>query len=65
MNITEKYRELKIAAGSHQPSIESIKSQIPELKIIVDACFLSNPYATALFIKYFKKELIDTEKINH
>ena len=64
MNVIEKYRKLKLAAGSHQPSIESIKTQIPELKIIVDACFLSNPYATELFIDYFTKELIETKKIN-
>jgi hypothetical protein len=24
----------------------------------IDACFLSNPYATDLFLDYFKKELL-------
>jgi histidinol-phosphate/aromatic aminotransferase/cobyric acid decarboxylase-like protein len=33
------------------------------LKINVDACFLSNPYATELFLEYFKREMLDTNEI--
>jgi histidinol-phosphate/aromatic aminotransferase/cobyric acid decarboxylase-like protein len=58
-----KYSELKRKSGSHSPSLSSIKEKIPELKITVDACFLSNPYATELFLEYFKKEMIDTNEI--
>lgn len=61
--ITEKYLELKKMSGSHSPSINSIKEEIPELKINVDACFLSNPYATKLFLEHFKREMIDTNEI--
>jgi histidinol-phosphate/aromatic aminotransferase/cobyric acid decarboxylase-like protein len=62
-SITEKYFELKKTSGSHSPSLNSIKEKIPELKINVDACFLSNPYATELFLEYFKREMIDTNEI--
>ncbi len=59
-----KYKELKNHSGSHSPSLANIKEKIPEINIKVDACFLSNPYATDLFLKYFKKELINTGEIN-
>jgi len=62
-SISEKYRLLKEISGSHSPSLNSIKEKIPELKINVDACFLSNPYATELFLEYFKREMLDTNEI--
>lgn len=58
--LTRQLRLLKEEAGSHSPSIFTIKEAIPELKVKVDACFLSNPYATDLFLDYFKRELLDT-----
>jgi len=58
--LTRQLRLLKEEAGSHSPSIFTIKEAIPELKVKVDACFLSNPYATDLFLEYFKRELLDT-----
>lgn len=61
--VASKIRQLKEAAGSHSPSIFTIAEELPELKIKVDACFLSNPYATELFLEYLKKELIQTGKI--
>ncbi len=55
--------KLKKSSGSHSPSIFSIKKNIPEIKIKIDACFLSNPYATDLFLDYFNKEVyIDFKK---
>jgi histidinol-phosphate/aromatic aminotransferase/cobyric acid decarboxylase-like protein len=63
MDIKEKIRQLKDESGSHSPSIATLLSQLPELKIKVDACFLSNPYATELFLKYFDQELIQSGKI--
>jgi histidinol-phosphate/aromatic aminotransferase/cobyric acid decarboxylase-like protein len=39
-------RRLKAASGSHSPSVAEVERAIPGL-VGVDACFLSNPYATA------------------
>lgn len=61
--IALKIRQLKEEAGSHSPSIFTIAEELPELNIKVDACFLSNPYATELFLEYLKKELVDTSKL--
>lgn len=58
--LIKKLRLLKEEAGSHSPSIFTIKESIPELDVKVDACFLSNPYATDLFLDHFQKELLDT-----
>jgi histidinol-phosphate/aromatic aminotransferase/cobyric acid decarboxylase-like protein len=58
--IEKKIMMLKDAAGSHSPNVSTMRSQLPSLKIKVDACFLSNPYATDLFIKHLKEDLIDT-----
>jgi len=63
LKIATRIKELKDQAGSHSPSIFTIVEQIPELSINVDACFLSNPYATELFLRYLKTELIDTHKM--
>lgn len=70
MNLTEHEEKLvnnlkllKEASGSHSPSINTIKNEFPELNIKVDACFLSNPYATDLFINYLEKEKINTGKL--
>lgn len=59
ISIASKIRRLKEAAGSHSPSIVTLNQHIPDLNINIDACFLSNPYATDLFIKYVKKELLE------
>lgn len=54
----EKLKQLKQKSGTHSPSIDSIRTHIPELSIKIDACFLSNPYATDLFLKYLTNDLI-------
>lgn len=61
--IYEKVASLKSKSGSHSPSIDTFLQEIPEIKIDVDACFLSNPYATELFLTYLKNDLIDTNKL--
>ena len=61
--LASKIAQLKEAAGTHSPSIFTIAEELPELKVNVDACFLSNPYATDLFLQYLKNELIDTNKL--
>ena len=43
------YFNLKERSGSHSPSIETLISEIGYNIIDIDACFLSNPYATNLF----------------
>lgn len=48
--IKTKLRILKSESGSHSPSIGTMLDEVPELQIKVDACFLSNPYATDLFM---------------
>jgi histidinol-phosphate/aromatic aminotransferase/cobyric acid decarboxylase-like protein len=53
---------LKQKSGSHSPSIISVLDMIGNKKF-VDACFLSNPYATSLFLEYFNKEIIDAGKL--
>lgn len=62
-DIAEKISDLKNKSGSHSPSKFTIIEKVPDVKINVDACFLSNPYATELFLKYFNKELLETGKI--
>jgi histidinol-phosphate/aromatic aminotransferase/cobyric acid decarboxylase-like protein len=61
--IRNKMITLKKDAGSHSPSIHTLTQLIPGLKIKVDACFLSNPYATELYMDYFKREIIDQNKL--
>lgn len=61
--IAKKLLNLKNASGTHSPSIATIKREIPQLKIKIDACFLSNPYATDLFLEYLKKDLLDSANL--
>lgn len=61
----EKIKKLKSESGTHSPSIESVLVNCPEIKIDVDACFLSNPYATNLFLDYFNKDLIESKKLRN
>lgn len=54
--------KLKHESGSHSPSIANLKEFLPDLQFKVDACFLSNPYATDLFIEYLNHEIIHSNK---
>lgn len=63
LQLVKKLEVLKGEAGSHSPSIFTFRQKLPEIAIKVDACFLSNPYATDLFIEYFNEEIIKTGKI--
>jgi histidinol-phosphate/aromatic aminotransferase/cobyric acid decarboxylase-like protein len=62
-DIKQKIIQLKHESGSHSPSIETILLEVPSIKIKVDACFLSNPYATELFLNYLDNDLIKTGKL--
>jgi histidinol-phosphate/aromatic aminotransferase/cobyric acid decarboxylase-like protein len=61
--VVKKLEILKNEAGSHSPGIFTFRQKLPEVEIKIDACFLSNPYATDLFIEYFNKEILETGKI--
>ncbi len=54
---------MKRDAGSHSPSAWTLAKLIPELRLKVDACFLSNPYATNLFLMHFHREVIRPRKL--
>jgi len=54
---------IKNEAGSHSPSIATLARELPAVKIEIDACFLSNPYATDLFLNYFTEEVVGTEQL--
>jgi len=54
---------IKSESGSHSPSLYTLRDRIPDLSINVDACFLSNPYATDLFIERLTSDLIDTGEL--
>ncbi len=58
-----EYLKLKEDSGTHSPSIATLLEVFPEINIEVDACFLSNPYATELFLKYLDKDLIKSNKL--
>src|ERR1700712_3817920 len=45
--------ELKTASGSHSPSVAQVERALPGL-VQIDACFLSNPYATAEVMARFR-----------
>ena len=60
-----KFIELKEKSGSHSPSIISLLEELGSNRLKVDACFLSNPYATELFIDFFERELVKSKKLNN
>ena len=57
-DLYKKLYDLKQQNGTHSPSINTIIESIPEIQCSIDACFLSNPYATDLFMKRFNEDLI-------
>jgi histidinol-phosphate/aromatic aminotransferase/cobyric acid decarboxylase-like protein len=61
--LIERIKRLKRDAGSHSPSAWTLAKLIPELRLKVDACFLSNPYATNLFLMHFHREVIRPKKL--
>lgn len=61
--IRQRIIALKSEAGSHSPSIHTLTELIPGLQIKVDACFLSNPYATELYMEYFSNEILNQNKL--
>ncbi|PCJ67870.1 MAG: aminotransferase [Bacteroidetes bacterium] len=62
-DLVHKLDTLKKRSGTHSPSISTIRREIPDLEINIDACFLSNPYATQLFYKNIERDLLETNKL--
>ena len=56
-------QRLKASAGTHSPSLLTLRDEMPELNIGIDACFLSNPHATDLFLSRLKADLLDNGTI--
>lgn len=64
-DLKSRIKDLKANSGSHSPSIDTLISQFDEFKINIDACFLSNPYATELFLNYLEEDLIKTNQLKN
>jgi histidinol-phosphate/aromatic aminotransferase/cobyric acid decarboxylase-like protein/phenylacetate-coenzyme A ligase PaaK-like adenylate-forming protein len=64
-DLYKKLYELKEQNGTHSPSINTIIEYIPEIQCNIDACFLSNPYATDLFLRKFNEDLISSNNIRN
>ena len=61
--IARALAEIKKKSGSHSPS-PAMLAEVPGVTLTHDLCFLSNPYATDLFLKYWKKDFgKDGEKL--
>eukprot|EP00727_Mastigamoeba_balamuthi_P005048 m51a1_g14541 putative aminotransferase (396) ;mRNA; r:959983-961276 len=63
--VKRKYLQLKQISGSHSPSAGTLQRAIPEIQLKIDCCYLSNPYATEVFIERLKKDLGDEEWIHN
>ena len=63
--VKEKYNKLKMKSGSHSPSTLIIQKEIPEVKLTIDCCYLSNPYATEVFMSRLKKKIDDQEWLHN
>lgn len=63
LKIAKRISELKNFSGSHSPSLITLVQKIPEIKIKIDACFLSNPYATDVFFGQLQQDLIKNKKL--
>jgi histidinol-phosphate/aromatic aminotransferase/cobyric acid decarboxylase-like protein len=59
------FNRLKGESGTHSPSLTDLLGECQFLKINIDACFLSNPYATDLFFEYLNNEVIQTNKLRN
>lgn len=64
-DLYQKLYDLKKQNGTHSPSINTIIEHIPEIQCNIDACFLSNPYATDLFLNKFNEDLIVSNNIRN
>jgi len=61
--MVQKLAELKRSSGSHSPSLSSMQEALPDIRVEIDACYLSNPLATDLFWKYFNRDVFDDQRL--
>jgi len=57
--VKKKYLALKQSSGSHSPSAGALQRAIPEIDLKIDCCYLSNPYATQVFMTRLKADFAD------
>lgn len=62
--VAKKLAELKKQSSSHSPSPAMITG-VEGVKIKHDFCYLSNPYATELFLKYFVKDMAKDHRLRN
>lgn len=60
-----EFHALKGESGSHSPSLHTLRDRLPGVEIHIDGCFLSNPYATDLFISRLTSDLLDTGELRN
>ena len=60
--ILRKLRDIKKISGSHSPSPSMLRG-VAGVEAKHDFCYLSNPHATDLFLKYFRKDFRNTENL--
>ena len=58
----KRLAEIKHISGSHSPSPAMLAKA--GVTIRYDFCYLSNPHATDLFLKYFRKDFRDANKLH-
>ncbi|MGN7611195.1 pyridoxal phosphate-dependent aminotransferase [Magnetococcales bacterium HHB-1] len=56
--LAHRIHTLHQQAGTHPTNILHLLERIPEINLKIDACFLSNPYATDLVMDYLKRDLL-------
>lgn len=61
-NVARKLAEIKKHCGSHSPSPAMLVG-VKGIKVKHDFCYLSNPHATEVFSKCFRRDFKDTNKL--
>ncbi len=61
--LMENLERLSSNSGSHSPSLATMQRALPELRVNIDACFLSNPLATELFWTYFNRDVLNDQQL--
>ncbi len=62
-DLVDRLQQLISRSGSHSPSLAAIQNALPEIRIDIDACFLSNPLATELFWTHFNSDVLADETL--
>ena len=60
--VAQQLSEIKRSSGSHSPS-PAMLAGIKGVAVKHDFCYLSNPHATELFLRYFRKDFRNEERL--